>query len=62
MAVIMEIKSVGVELAEERHDTAISMKNKLSKDYQNKLTFINGDLLKDIVLNEFNVIFILLMF
>ena len=51
-------KAVGVELAKERHDTAVSMKSKLSQEYQDKLTFINGDLLKDIVLNEFNVIFI----
>jgi len=51
-------KAVGVELAKERHDTAVNMKSKLSQEYQDKLTFINGDLLKDIDLNEFNVIFI----
>ena len=51
-------KAVGIELAKERHDTAVSMKSKLSKDYQDKLTFINGDLLKDIDLKIFNVIFI----
>jgi len=51
-------KAVGIELAKERHNTAVSMKSKLSKDYQDKLTFINGDLLKDIDLKIFNVIFI----
>ena len=51
-------KAVGVELAKERHDKAVYMKSKLSQEYQDKLTFINGDLLKDIDLNEFNVIFI----
>lgn len=51
-------KAVGIELAKERHNTAINMKSKLPQEYQDKLTFIKGDLLKDINLSQFNVIFI----
>jgi hypothetical protein len=50
-------KSTGVELSVERHNRAMSMYNKLDKELQQRINYINGDLF-NINLSDYNFIFI----
>lgn len=51
------IKAFGVEFSKERNDKAVQMYQKLPIEYQQKLTYVKGDLLKTDISN-YNVIFI----
>jgi predicted nicotinamide N-methyase len=50
-------KSTGVELSVERHNKAMSMYNKLDKELQQRINYINDDLFK-VDLSDYNFIFI----
>ena len=51
------IKAYGVEFSKERNDKAIQMYQKLPTEYQQKLTYVRGDLFETNI-SEYNVIFI----